>query len=593
MVLHHIVNTDHLRLRLSTCCTQLIEISIVVSTLMCLAYMIAPFVSWTMAFPISTIVTIAASIGLVVIALDLAVNKAQVLRGRHSWLLFLMLGLSIFASIRMSAYGAQKNISTIAATCAMCTLFYSYAKRVGLSRAQKMMKILFYLAAGLWLAACIVSILTYLYNVGYLEQTSLDPTRNWTPQGFTDHRVFGVFMALNLATNVSAILLIGSIYLLIHERSGSDSRSNSCRTSRSNSRLCTAAKKTFLLISAIVFFSMIILSGTRSALVALISAAAASGAYWGYWQISKASNKNRTTPVKHQLPSQHRHITGSSRRLICATLGAFLCVTVTCTGMWTTREILSRVPELPIFAHSQASFREFLETSAPKLGISIAINEPTTDTDANAQREHLNTEEHVEADHIDAHTREEKSKERTNILERPDVTSEDISNNRFAIWKDYLGLWREIGLIGLSPGNYRAYISDHHPDLYIAEHIHAEYSATHNANAVYHPHNIFLFTWVSSGLIGAAALIIFLLWCFVDCIRYAHRHGKYNPLFGVLFSIVLACVVFAMFEVGLVYKNNGVTAIFWLLAGVLMEISTGGVQKNRKITSPHLSAKMI
>ena len=165
-----------------------------------------------------------------------------------------------------------------------------------------------------------------------------------------------------------------------------------------------------------------------------------------------------------------------------------------------------------------------------------------------------------------------------NILDRESL-EEDYSNNRFGIWKDYISLYKEIGLIGLSLSNYNDYIKDHHPELYIVTHFEEDFKDSVKQDIVYESHNNYLFVFVSTGLIGFALFLAFFISCMVKVLRFIYEHQEV-PLHVIsLLGIVCIGLVQALFMNSVFLKINAPSFFFWAALGALMETV---IQKRKK-----------
>ena len=156
---------------------------------------------------------------------------------------------------------------------------------------------------------------------------------------------------------------------------------------------------------------------------------------------------------------------------------------------------------------------------------------------------------------------EEGTETELRLVERND-TKENFDSNRFSIWKDYFSLWKEYGVFGLSSTYDSRYIKEHHPDLYIC---------IYDPETVYHPHNGYLKTWVSTGFLGVVFLMLFLLGCVKDVWKAIYASKKIPPemLFPLL--IVVAGCSSAMFDLEIFFVFNTISYIFWLALGILMK----------------------
>lgn len=169
--------------------------------------------------------------------------------------------------------------------------------------------------------------------------------------------------------------------------------------------------------------------------------------------------------------------------------------------------------------------------------------------------------------------------EKVRYLERID-TKGNIGTNRFSIWKDYLSLWTEYGLFGLSSTYDSRYIQTHHPELFICEYIREHDPAAYATGYVYHPHNGCLKTLVSTGYLGFAFLMLFLLGCVKDTWKAIRKAETVRPT--LLFPLLIAAAGFSstMFDLELFFVFNPVSYIFWLALGILMKRAGEGRGRN-------------
>lgn len=156
-----------------------------------------------------------------------------------------------------------------------------------------------------------------------------------------------------------------------------------------------------------------------------------------------------------------------------------------------------------------------------------------------------------------------------NILEREEIKG-NVSNDRFRIWTDYLSLYKEIGPIGLSPGNYQLYIRDHSPDLYIVQYVRDNFPGKYETGLIYHVHNGYLMVYVSAGIIGAALLLAFLLLAAVKILRgYFSRQALPFEIIIAL-AIVASGLISAVFDKGIFLENSAHSLAFWPVLGYVL-----------------------
>lgn len=154
------------------------------------------------------------------------------------------------------------------------------------------------------------------------------------------------------------------------------------------------------------------------------------------------------------------------------------------------------------------------------------------------------------------------------LLDREGL-EEDASNGRLSIWRDYLSLYKDIGLIGLSPGSYMAYVLENHPELYIVDYVKENYPAKYESNIIYHTHNGYLLVFVATGFLGAACLIAYIFLCVRRVIQIL-RKKRISHLFAGALLVVVAVAISAVLDEGVFFQNHLHTTLFWFSLGILM-----------------------
>lgn len=157
--------------------------------------------------------------------------------------------------------------------------------------------------------------------------------------------------------------------------------------------------------------------------------------------------------------------------------------------------------------------------------------------------------------------REERLKEAENLtLERPDVTDENISNNRFAIWSNYIKVSADHRLFGLSPRNLMSYLKANYPDSYL---IKRGYDETHNG---------WLAIFVCTGIAGTAVMAAFFGNYIYEGCRYikAKKKKQYDDKIIVLLGSVFIIAFSAILQPEIFFINTYGAATFWLFMGYLL-----------------------
>ena len=120
------------------------------------------------------------------------------------------------------------------------------------------------------------------------------------------------------------------------------------------------------------------------------------------------------------------------------------------------------------------------------------------------------------------------------ILHR-DNLKEDQSNGRLNIWTDYLKLYKQVGAIGLSPGNYMPYIYENHQEMYIVDYIKEHYPDKYDSGFVYHVHSGYLMVYVSAGILGVILLAAFMVLCMGKVFAKIKAERQLSTLFICVF----------------------------------------------------------
>lgn len=153
------------------------------------------------------------------------------------------------------------------------------------------------------------------------------------------------------------------------------------------------------------------------------------------------------------------------------------------------------------------------------------------------------------------------------ILDRD--LGEDYSNERFNIWRDYLSLYKEIGLVGISP-DYMPYVIENHPDLFIVEDIKVNYPDKYESGIIYHGHNDYLVVFIATGFLGAASLLAFIAACVYHVIKTVATNKRLSLMFVCAFAIVVVSALAGMLDIGLFFQSTPQTTLFYFALGVLM-----------------------
>lgn len=468
---------------------------------------ISPVMTFLATTPLYSVQTYLGVLGGFLIVVDCFTTK-RLWQGKYCLFLLVILVLAAVSSVRTLSYGMRENLFKLCWMAIQFTLMYTCAFRLRKEQFKKCLKILFYVLLTIWFVACCVSLYQYVNQIGYryvVNPLAQDASAN--RQGFFDNRLFGIFYTLNHAAYISLFFLVIAVIFAVREK-----------------RLWV---RIYLVVASLALLSYIILSGSRSAMISLVACGAVMP-----WFTARNMIKRR----------------GAMKPILCCVV-ALASVAMCYFGYGAMKKGLSQVPYLKeLFIYNM----QVNNPDSPITDPTDPTADPTDPTDITEEpTEPLETPEYDE-----------------DILNR-DYLDEDISNDRMDIWTDYISLYKEIGLMGLSPGNYMPYIMENHADLYIVDYIKNHYPDKYESGIIYHVHSGFLMVYVSAGILGFASLVIFVLLYLKRLIAMILKNKKLSGLFIGAAALIVSGVVSAVFDEGLFFQNNLQTTMFWIALGVL------------------------
>ena len=460
--------------------------------LMQIPLQISPCVTFLATTPLYSIQTYMGLLGCALIVVDFFTTK-KIWQGKYSGFLYAILVLAAVSSLRMIEYGAKENLFKLCWAGIQFVLMYSCVYRTDCKKFKKFFAIIYVVWLVIWTVSCCVSICQYAKQIGYTYVVNpLAKDTSINRQGFFDTRLFGIFYTLNHAAYISLILFLVGIVQII-------------RTKEPWVRITVIPVNLILL-------SHIILSGSRSAFVALFICMACLGLMIGINYVKKLG-RIKILPV-------------------------IFCALFAVVSFFVYKGMKEILPMLP-YAVEKIS----------------ASDEEYTD---------------VEYTDEEQGSKEKRPEDYDDVLERQNLEV-DPSNGRISIWKDYVNLFKEIGPIGLSPGNYMSYIYEHHQEMYIVDYIKTNYPAKYESGIIHHVHNGYLMVYVSAGWIGTLLLAAFIVLCIKRVIKKILRTQQLSHMFMCLLMLVLAVSISAVFDEGIFFQNNPQTTVFWIALGCLMK----------------------
>ncbi|MBR2375943.1 MAG: glycosyltransferase [Clostridia bacterium] len=364
-------------------------------------------------------------------------------------------------------YEFVSNVKAIAWTCLFLFLVYPcgfYQKE----RREKELTSLFTSAIITLGIAVLISLPMYFFNLHYTYVTAKQ-FDNVLPQGFHREylRLWGVFIDPNTAAVYSFVAILMSAYLFKKKKN--------------------IAARILLVFVDVLFFLLIVLSGSRTAKVAVVIACAWLAVYSTYTLLKK--NKRL------------QQLAFSAVSMVLAVVAAYGAMTVTAHAL----------PKI------KKGVNSLLGASAVRTVHGI-YDDLYAATDLNI---------------IDGYLKEGEQNSGGDLEEdpigRPDLEGkEDLSNGRFDKWKDYLKIFMASPLFGTSPRGVSAFGKDHCPETDVAKYGYAS-------------HNFLLEILTGTGIVGFLIVVLFLFNALVLVLRKTLRERfafQYLLYSGILLTLV-------------------------------------------------------
>ena len=163
---------------------------------------------------------------------------------------------------------------------------------------------------------------------------------------------------------------------------------------------------------------------------------------------------------------------------------------------------------------------------------------------------------------LEAQDKKLENKDNNLSLERTDTSEENISNNRFAIWKSTASFVPKKPIFGYSGGNWYEIGKKTNPDEYIIK----EHYLTHNG---------YLEILFYNGLAGFISMGVFVLSFFISMVKRIFRDKKEGLVNKDLLSIVMILMVILVSNLFLSSTFYGISLlgiILFLMAGYFYSI---------------------
>ncbi|NTR82020.1 O-antigen ligase family protein, partial [Enterococcus faecium] len=314
-----------------------------------------------------------------------------------------------------------------------------------------------------WNLLALISLGMFALNYSYVQE--LDKFYNGFRAGFVENRLYGVFSDPNFAGATSVAVIFLAVKLLMTNKN--------------------KMAKIYSIVTILLQFAYIILSGSRTAEIALVLCA-----YFAIFFI--VYNRFGKTIASKLLLA-----------VICGIIGTGAVLGIAEAGKY----------------------------AAPKL-----IN--------------------ITARYVPRKSENPDKDQNSISLKRDDVVNkDDVSNNRFALWKSSFEIFQSSPLVGSSPRNLVNYAQKELPNTFIA---------TKKQTS----HNFIFYLLATTGLLGTIPLLVFLGIKIWNTLRQLFmRTIKDYDSYVLNTMAVLAILISAMFLTELVLVNKIGSFIFWLYLG--------------------------
>lgn len=464
---------------------QLVPVYCVGTILYQAIFLVLPIRAVMIQWNLDIISSLLAVAGFGLFCLDLIMERVF-LKGKYVLYLIATLGVLCLSTLAWLDYGWVDNAKVIIWQIAQMLVIFPAYRRISKEQWQKILRIGYWILSAVYIPTVLISLLQFfsmkgggIHIQGYNIRT-----------GFRRGRLWGFFNGTYFPSVMCAIAAMASIYFGIKAKS--------------------RAQKISYFLFAGLYFTQMILSGTRSVLVGVMAAVALL-VFFGvkvWWENKqKESNAVKKYSVCVLLA-------------VCAAFSCFGIAEGVDEGLKRIAQETSKVLELPDFLYGNISPTETTQTK------------------------------------------------------RDDVTTDNVSNNRLVIWGEYLDIGTDslkAIVLGHSPGEYMTIIRDQYPNYYIVKQIREHYLQMYADGLIYDAHNCYLLIFISAGLLGVLTLGAFLLLCVKRVLCHLMRQKKLRAETMATLVMLVIILIAAFFDSDLFFKCTSNSVTFWLLAGLMMK----------------------
>ena len=470
------------------------------------------------------------NIGVILCASE-AVLSFHMRKGPGRLLLYGMITASVISAWQQRAYGTDSNVNSILWMSIIFIIGYSAIYHYGHRVLRRFAALAYLVFLMIWCIACCLSLVQFALRIGkYGPNYATSPWLQGT--GFVAPRLTGIFGYPEYGASFGLLLMIMGLYWIV-------------RTRRWILRIMIA-------LLNLPLFLYLVISITRNAILAMYLAAFVGAFLLFLKNVRQTAGKG--IPI--------------SLGLACAVLFALFCVHMG------TKRIAEHVPDYFDKTAPAAETPAAIVPSSPVRNFSVPLSALRSQAEAKIPLTAPNPPRQKPGAWTVRMSVPAGSPAQTDstpgLLDRK-YNSGDLTSGRLQIWKDYLSITSEIGLVGLSPENASWYIQEHHPELYICTYIKATNPTSYERGYVYHPHSGYLKVFVSAGFIGLACVLVFFLRCAITVVSYIRRSRHLSAEFICSLMVVVAGLSSALFENELFFNlTNPIMFFFWIAVSVLM-----------------------
>ena len=519
---------------------------------------IVPFITLTYRLHLSRIPYYLRNTGIILSIAELILCR-KLRKGPHVGFLYGICGTAVLSSLLERKYGYEANINSIAWMMVVFVIFYSASYRISRNKFRTSVLILFSSLFVIWFLATCLSLHQFTHLIGAASPQKVSSL--WlSGNGFYKNRLYGVFAFPEYGAVTGLMLMIACAYLFFRTR--------------------IIPLRILIVFLNFPFFWYLVLSGSRNARVSLYATVFVGAFFLLRTHFSKAGS---LSPKTFSGVVIFKALAGALAALtvIHILYNATLTVSEKVPGMFeqTTDDTASVDSENKTIACILIPIRNLTtqKTGSVPGGAVIEATDPvklrdgniypvlTSTSSGNGEKTGSKSETGKTSNAKKKNDKKEKTEQEgeESLLGRKDV-QHNPGTFRMEIWKDYLGLYKDVGLFGLSPENNSKYIQEHYPDLFIVDYIRRAYPEDYEKGYVFHPHSGYLKVFVSTGFLGLFFLLSFLFLCSANVFFYLKSTARLPLDFLFSFLIVFAGALTAVFDTELFFSFNPVTFLFWL-----------------------------